>query len=154
MKVPPDIASMTAEDIEAVCTIEKDAFPTPWSRTLFLQELELSFSRHLIVSEAKAGNGKEILGYMIFWIIHDETQLQKIAVKEKAREQGIGSLLIREMIRVARLEGVTKGSLEVRSSNQAAIELYKKFGFVVEGLRKGYYQDTHEDALIMCFDMD
>jgi len=154
MTVSPRITPMTAKDLEAVCAIEKDSFPTAWSRSLFQQELDLAFSRHFIVSDVKAEGGKEIVGYIIFWVIHDETQLQKIAVKKNARQQGIGSLLIQEMIRICRLEGVNKGSLEVRSSNQAAIELYKKFGFVVEGLRKGYYEDTHEDALIMCFKID
>ena len=154
MTESPKITPMAAKDLEAVCAIEKDSFSSPWSHPLFLQELDLSFSRSFVVRGSKADGGNEIVGYMIFWIIHDETQLQKIAVKKNARQQGIGSLLIQEMIRICRFEGVKKGSLEVRSSNQAAIELYKKFGFVVEGLRKGYYQDTHEDALIMCFDMD
>ncbi|HOO41571.1 MAG TPA: ribosomal protein S18-alanine N-acetyltransferase [Syntrophales bacterium] len=154
MKDSFEITPMTQKDLAAVCAIEKDSFPTPWTPALFLQELELSFSRHFIVSEVKTERTKEVVGYMIFWIIHDETQLQKIAVKKDLRKQGIGSILIREMIRICRLEGVAKGSLEVRPSNQAAIGLYQKFGFVVKGLRKGYYQDTREDALIMCFEVD
>lgn len=150
----PNIRPMVLKDLESVLQIEKASFPTPWTRNMFQQELDLSFSRHLVVSRVDTEGKGEIIAYIIFWIIQDETQLQRIAVKNSNREQGIGSLLIKEMIRICALEGVVKGSLEVRSSNHIAISLYEIFGFVVAGVRKDYYTDTHEDALIMCFDID
>ena len=150
----PEIRPMVLKDLESVLSIEKVSFPTPWTRNMFQQELNLSFSRHLIAIKTDAEEKKEIIGYIVFWIIQDETQLQRIAIKNDLRKQGIGGLLIKEMIRMCTLEGVVKGSLEVRSSNHAALSFYKKFGFVIKGTRKGYYTDTREDALIMCFDID
>lgn len=146
----PEMRTMLLKDLPSVLAIEKAAFPSPWTFNMFTQELDLSFSRHLVVSQSDQG----IVGYIIFWIIHDETQLQRIAVKNDLRGQGIGSLLIREMIRMCALENVTQGSLEVRSSNDPALMLYKKFGFVVSGVRKGYYTDNREDALIMTYVID
>jgi ribosomal-protein-alanine N-acetyltransferase len=150
----PNIRPMVLKDLESVLQIEMASFPTPWTRNMFQQELDLSFSRHLVFSRVDTEGKGEIIAYIIFWIIQDETQLQRIAVKNSNRKQGIGSLLIKEMIRICALEGVVKGSLEVRSSNETAISLYKIFGFVVAGVRKDYYTDAHEDALIMCFDID
>lgn len=146
----PEMRTMLLKDLPSVLAIEKAAFSSPWTFNMFQQELDLSFSRHLIVSQSDQG----IVGYIIFWIIHDETQLQRIAVKNDLRGQGIGSLLIREMIRMCALENVMQGSLEVRSSNDPALMLYKKFGFVVSGVRKGYYTDNREDALIMTYVID
>lgn len=149
----PEIRILALKDLEPVLSIEKVSFPTAWTRSMFQQELELSFSRHYIISQANDAGRREIIGYIIFWIIQDEVQLQRIAVKKDLRGQGIGGLLIREMIRICMLEGVVKGSLEVRATNESALFLYKNFGFVVAGIRKGYYTDTREDALIMSFDI-
>lgn len=148
------IRPMVLKDVDSVLSIEDVSFPTPWNRNMFCQELDLSFSRHLIASTSTAERNAEIVGYIVFWIIQDETQLQRIAVKNDLRQTGIGGLLIKEMISMCRTEGVVRGSLEVRSSNHAALSLYKKNGFVINGTRKGYYTDTREDALIMCFDID
>ena len=152
---PPDhgIRAMTSKDLEAVLSIERASFPTPWTGNLFLQELDLSFSRHFIITESDTDGKNQIIGYIIFWIIQDEAQLQRIAVKKERRGQGIGGLLIREMIRICDIEGVVNGSLEVRATNESALFLYNKFGFVVAGIRKGYYTDTREDALIMSFEI-
>jgi [ribosomal protein S18]-alanine N-acetyltransferase len=155
MKEPdPKIRTMISKDLESVLSIEKASFPAPWTRNMFQQELDLSFSRHFIISKVDAQGNSQLIGYIIFWIVHDETQLQRIAVKSNLRGQGIGSLLIREMIRICALEGVAKGTLEVRSSNETALLLYRKFGFFVDGVRKGYYTDTREDALIMSFKIE
>ncbi|MBN1547072.1 MAG: ribosomal protein S18-alanine N-acetyltransferase, partial [Syntrophaceae bacterium] len=144
---------MTSKDLDGVLSIEKEAFPTPWSRSLFQQEIDLAFSRHYVLTRIDPEGKKEIIGYIVFWIIHDEAQLQRIAVKKSARVQGIGSLLLEEMIRICGLEAVRSGSLEVRSGNVAAQMLYRKFGFKVIGIRKGYYTDTLEDALVMGFEI-
>ena len=140
---------MTVKNLESVLAIEKEAFPSPWTRALFLQELDLAFSRHLVMINMDETGKKEIVGYIVFWVIHDELQLQRIAVRKDARGQGIGSLLLKEMIRICSRESVVTGSLEVRSGNTSALNLYRKYGFQVVGVRKGYYTDTKEDALIM-----
>ena len=140
---------MAAKDLDGVLAIEKEAFPTPWPRNLFQREVELSFSRHFVLTIPDSGGQKEIIGYIVFWLIHDEFQLQRIAVKKAFQGQGIGSLLLEEMIRICKLEEVISGTLEVRSGNIAAQALYRKFGFNVLGLRKGYYSDTREDAMVL-----
>lgn len=150
MTPDPEIRTMILKDLDSVLSIERASFRSPWTLNMFRQELDLSFSRHLVISRSDQG----IVGYIIFWIIHDETQLQRIAVKSDLRGQGIGSLLIREMIRMCALENVTQGSLEVRSSNDPALLIYKEFGFAVSGIRKGYYTDNGEDALIMTYAID
>jgi ribosomal-protein-alanine N-acetyltransferase len=144
---------MNAKDLECVLAIEAESFSSPWNRTLFQQEFDLSFSRHMVMTRPTDEGEEKIIGYIVFWIIHDEVQLQRIAVKKDARRQGIGGRLLEEMIKLCRGEGVQRGSLEVRSGNHAALTLYRRRGFEMVGTRKGYYTDTREDALVMCFDI-
>ena len=152
-KTATEFRVMTKKDLDDVLSIEKDAFPTPWTRSLFHQELDLSFSRHYVLIRIDPDGQKEMIGYIVFWIIHDEVQLQRIAVKKSARVQGIGSLLLEEMISICGREAVRSGFLEVRSGNIEAQMLYQKFGFKVIGIRKRYYTDTQEDALVMGFEI-
>ncbi|NLN59448.1 MAG: ribosomal protein S18-alanine N-acetyltransferase [Deltaproteobacteria bacterium] len=142
--------TMTIRDLPSILAIEETAFQSQWTGDMFRQELVLPFSRHLVARLPHQG----IAGYIIFWILHDEVQLQRIAVKNDLRGHGIGVLLIREMMRICALGKVKDGSLEVRPSNEPALNLYKKFNFVMAGIRKGYYTDTREDALIMTFQID
>ncbi len=148
------ISPMTAQDLNMVLVIERESFPSPWTYSLFRQELDLSFSRHLVLRRSCSDRNGEIIGYIIFWIIHDEVQLQRIAVKKDSRCKGMGNILIGEMMEVCLQEGVKSGSLEVRASNYSALRLYKKLGFQVAGMRKGYYTDTQDDALLMDFLID
>ena len=149
-----NISPMTAQDLNVVLVMERESFPSPWTYSLFRQELDLSFSRHFVLRRSCPDRNEEIIGYIIFWIIHDEVQLQRIAVKKDSRCKGMGSILIGKMMEVCLQEGVKSGSLEVRISNSSALGLYKKFGFQVAGMRKGYYTDTQDDALLMDFLID
>ncbi|MBN1664702.1 MAG: ribosomal protein S18-alanine N-acetyltransferase [Deltaproteobacteria bacterium] len=142
------IEEMEPEDLEDILAIECASFPTPWSQNIFLKELHHPLSRNLS-AKIKGSCGDEIAGYMIYWLVADEVHLQHIAVRDDLRRSGIASLLCRRMMESAYKEGALHATLEVRRSNAAAVKLYEKFSFLVKGVRPGYYDDTHEDALIM-----
>lgn len=142
------IRDMVAEDLKEVLSIERVSFPTPWTGAMFLEELMIPVCHDLVAVAAE-----RIVGYISFAIIVDEVHIRNIAVHEKWKRTGIATLLLDEMIRSSLDNGVVMGTLEVRKSNKVAIELYKKFGFMVKGIRPLYYTDTKEDALILWADL-
>ncbi|MEL3962660.1 ribosomal protein S18-alanine N-acetyltransferase [Lysinibacillus endophyticus] len=137
---------MTPEDVEAVHQIELASFPTPWTLDSFHYEMRENPYAYYIVAEANYGN---IIGFCGMWVIIDSAQITNVAVIESARGQKIGEGLMREAIKVAKERGVEVLSLEVRVSNIIAQNLYRKLGFQDGGIRKGYYTDNQEDALVM-----
>lgn len=137
---------MTVEDVEAVHAIEVESFPTPWSLDSFHYEMRVNPYANYIVAEDETG---AIVGYCGMWIVIDSAQITNVAVTKKARGQGIGEGLMREAMRVAKEQKAEMMSLEVRVSNTVAQNLYRKLGFQEGGIRKGYYTDNHEDALVM-----
>lgn len=140
-----EIVKMTFEHIDGVMVVEKLSFSIPWSRNAFVEELTGNkFSRYVT---AVAGN--VVVGYAGMWKIFDEGHITNVAVHPEYRGSGIGSLLVEKMIQIAKEEDIVSMTLEVRRSNFAAQNLYGKFGFQVEGVRKGYYADNGEDAIIM-----
>jgi len=139
------IRRMAKEDIDAVMEIERDCFTVPWSRNAFLMEIEENKFARYVVAEKDGW----IVGYGGMWLVIDEAHITNIAVRSAYRRQGFGRKILSEMIRVAEEEGILRMTLEVRRSNDAAQRLYQEFGFRFCGVRPGYYQDDHEDALIM-----
>ena len=137
---------MTAQDVEAVHAIEVESFPTPWTEDSFHYEMRENPFAHYIVAEDDHGT---IVGYCGIWIVVDSAQITNVAVTEKSRGQGIGEGLMREAMRVAKEHNAETMSLEVRVSNTVAQNLYRKLGFQDGGIRKGYYTDNQEDALVM-----
>jgi ribosomal-protein-alanine N-acetyltransferase len=133
------------KDLEDIYQIEKLCFPNPWSRDALRYELESNPRAFYIVAEL----GGEVIGYAGLWWIEDEGHITNIAVKPGFRSRKIGSGIVQVLIEFTREEGIMHHTLEVRRSNEAAIGLYEKFGFRVEGVRKGYYLNNGEDALIM-----
>jgi ribosomal-protein-alanine N-acetyltransferase len=140
-------------DLVGILEIERDSFPTPWSPGLFHGEKNNPLSRMLVGRTAGAG-GLKVAGYIVFWRVSDEIHLHNIAVRRELRTGGIATRLLSQMIRDARPEGARWITLEVRRSNLPARELYEKFGFSVAGVRRAYYTDTGEDALIMSADLE
>lgn len=143
------IEYMKEGDIKDVLRIEQASFSMPWSREMFLCELTDHPFSYLYV--AKDRNNK-ILGYICYWLVFDEMNILNLAVDEEYRKKGIGN----DLIKFALMDGVNRGAgtviLEVRSSNKAAIKLYEKFGFKEVAVRKGYYDNPREDALLMALD--
>ncbi|MDF2892434.1 MAG: tsaB [Clostridia bacterium] len=136
---------MELKDIDAVWEIEKLSFRTPWSRESFVEEIKASDRTRYVVAEM----GDTVVGYGGMWLIVDEAHITNIAVHPDYRGQKIGKKIVEAMIAAAKGEGITSLTLEVRMSNTPAINLYKELDFKEVAIRKGYYSDTGEDALIM-----
>ncbi|HEX9849914.1 ribosomal protein S18-alanine N-acetyltransferase [Candidatus Deferrimicrobium sp.] len=136
---------MGPPDLDGVMAIEEVSFPTPWSRAMFLEDFPRDFSDALVA----AGAEDEVLGYAVCWTIAGESHLLNIAVHPARRGRGIGRALLSECIRRAARAGAALIFLEVRAGNEAAERLYRSMGFVFRGVRKGYYTDTGEDAVIL-----
>lgn len=137
-------AANIGRHIDELMLIEQEAFAQPWSREAYLEEAERPIS-HLV---ALVEDGR-LVGYAGFWQVLDEADVNNVAVAAACRGQGLGRLLMGGLLDMARLLGCTKVNLEVRAGNAAAIALYRGCGFVACGCRPGYYQDNHEDALLM-----
>ena len=136
---------MTRDDVDPVLAVEESSFPTPWSRQAFLSEIgNEGFSRYYV-----AELSEKIVGYAGMWIIVDEAHITNIAVHPDYRGRKIGQALLCQIIKDAMSAGCSGVTLEVRVSNTVALNLYRKHGFVKQGIRPGYYTDTNEDAWIM-----
>ena len=140
-------------DLDEILEIERDSYPTPWSPGLFRGEMGNPRSR-MLVGKAADAQGTMVAGYIVFWRVADEIHLHNIAVRRELRKGGIASRLLSKAISDSRPEGARWVTLEVRRSNLPAQKLYEKFGFSVTGVRRAYYSDTGEDALIMSADLE
>jgi ribosomal-protein-alanine N-acetyltransferase len=143
---------MRPEDLPRVVEIEKDGFRHPWSRELLERELGHAWSTVLLAVDdgPGAGEGAEsILGFVVFWLVHDELHVLNIATAVEARRRGIGRALMVEASAAGRARGATLATLEVRRSNAPAIALYHSLGYRQAGIRPNYYADEGEDAMVM-----
>ncbi|RJX22629.1 MAG: ribosomal-protein-alanine N-acetyltransferase [Ammonifex sp.] len=139
------ITPMRPEHVDAILSIERVSFPLPWNRETFLFEILLNELGLYVVALL----GEFAVGYGGMWLVADEGHITNIAVHPSFRRQGIGRQILQDLVRRAVENGLNRMTLEVRPSNIAARKLYQKFGFVEKGLRKRYYQDNNEDAIIM-----
>ena len=137
---------MTIEDIDQVLLIEEEAFAHPWTREAFEHEMTTNLYSYYLVAETEE---KDIVGYCGMWIVMDESHITNVAVAERMRGHRIGEGLMREAIRIVKEQQGVLMTLEVRVSNTVAKNLYYKLGFQDGGIRKNYYTDTQEDALVM-----
>ena len=142
------VREMLIGDLDEILDIEQLSFPTPWSRRSFLSELTENIYAHYVVGQY----ADRVVGYCGMWVIIDEAHITNVAVHPEFRGRGIGEKLVRDMIERAKSRGALRMTLEVRVSNFAAQNLYKRLGFVARGLRRGYYSDTGEDATVMWLD--
>lgn len=135
---------MTEKDVSAVAELEKECFAVPWSEKSFHDEMKNKLAVYFVAKS----NGR-CIGYAGFWNVSGEGGITNVAVLPEYRRQGIGSMLIAQMIKTAMQLKLDLLTLEVRKSNIAAQGLYKKYGFDIIGERKRYYSDNGEDAWIM-----
>lgn len=140
---------MTLADLPAVLEIDRLSFALPWPERSYRFELSENPAAHLMVAEMGRENHRAVVGYVGFWLIVDEAHISTIAVDPGWRGQGVGELMLGDMLAAARKLGAEMATLEVRASNEAAVNLYRKFGFKVVGRRPAYYRDNEEDALLM-----
>ena len=140
-----EIAPMSAADIPAVLEIERRSFPTPWPRDAYIHELENNRTAVYMVAQREGA----VVGFAGMWIVLDEAHITTIAVDPPQRGQGIGEALLIAMIERAGERGARWMQLEVRRSNTVAQALYRKYGFRDVGVRRNYYSDNSEDAIVM-----
>lgn len=138
------IRKMTEQDLDQVMIIEKASFALPWSRESYYNELSNEYATYLVCDAA----GKTA-GYGGIWAVYEEAHITNVAVDPKFRMSGLGRALMQEMENTVRRKRAERILLEVRPSNTAALVMYRNLGYVPTGLRKAYYSDNDEDAIIM-----
>lgn len=139
------IHRMQESDLDEVMEIERESFSMPWSRWTYERELKDTERSHLFVVKTD----KQVVGYIGFWIVLDEMHIITIAVRKAFRHMGFGTMLMSHALMSAIEHGVKRATLEVRTSNLPAQNLYEKFGFEKVFIRRGFYTDTGEDAYVM-----
>ena len=139
------IQRMEVDDLNRILDLELLCFSSPWSKDDFLYELNENPFGYYVVLRVE----DKILAYLGLWMDEERAQITTIGVDPEHRGKGYAKTLMEHMLEVCSSKGVKIYSLEVRVSNQAAISLYQRFGFIQVGLRKAYYQDNHEDAYLM-----
>ena len=138
------ILQMTADHVSQVAGLEKICFSDPWSEKSVASELTNPLSLWLVALE-----GERVAGYVGSQSVMGESDMMNVAVHPDFRRQGVGELLVKELIAALAQKENTCLTLEVRASNSPAISLYEKLGFAQVGLRKNYYRNPKEDALIL-----
>jgi ribosomal-protein-alanine N-acetyltransferase len=139
------ILPMRRRHLRSVLRIEEKVYPRPWSHSLFLSELALRVTRSYFVARI----GRDVVGYAGLLLSHEDGHVTTIAVDPAWHRHGIGSRLMLTLAREALARDARNLTLEVRLSNESAQMLYRRFGFGPVGVRKNYYQETNEDALVM-----
>lgn len=140
-----ELGPMRRRDLKQVLAIERAVFPEPWSVGIFTSELALRKSRAYTV----ARSGRRVAGYVGLMFVDDEAHVTTIAVAPEHQRQGLGTLLMIDVVRTSTEAGACHLSLEVATGNHTAQALYRRFGFAPAGVRKGYYPATGEDAIVM-----
>jgi len=139
------IRAANKKDVTPIFELEKICFNLPWSERSFFEEI----TRNKLARYAVAETGERIIGYAGIWLVLDEGHIVNVAVHPDFRRKGVAKNLILALMESSRKEGVAAYTLEVRISNKEAISLYKSLDFKESGIRKEYYDDNSEDALIM-----
>ncbi len=168
VEIPYSFENMQWKDVSAVMAIEHRSFSLPWSANTYRHEILDNANAHYFVLRQRAGPPERwtdwlsrlarrepegpIIGYGGFWLIADEAHISTIAVDIGWRGRGLGEYLLASMVERAIALHAASITLEVRESNRVAQNLYRKYGFVVTGQRSRYYQDNHENALLMAVD--
>lgn len=144
------IGPLRPVELDQLIEIERLSFRTPWSRQVFLEELDRDWAN---VDVIRPRAGGPVLGFANYWLVRDEVHLLNLATHPNRRRTGLGTLLVDHVVAFARKHGCRLVTLEVRRTNVAAICLYRKFGFQAVGVRPRYYIDDGEDAVVMVLEL-
>ena len=147
---PIRVAPIAGDHLEEVVAIERRSFSDPWSRAMFLSELEVgggTYARAALMADKK-GN-ESVVGYAFAVLVMDEAHLGNLAVDTGYRRKGVAQRLLGDLVAEARQRGVRRITLEVRESNGLARTFYARNGFIDIAMRKSYYQNPVEDAIVM-----
>lgn len=147
MGIAVQLRSMRRTDVPRVMQIERECFPVPWHESAYLTEIT-NRSAYYIVACVE----DEVVGYAGMWIIADESHITTLGVARDNRGMRIGEQLLVGLLDEARHRGAKRATLEVRQSNLVAQNLYRKYGFAPAAIRRGYYTDNHENAVVMWVD--
>ena len=139
------LAPMTRRHVRAVLRIEEQVYPRPWTAPLFLSELAMPSTRSYFVARV----GRRIVGYAGIMVSFEDAHVTNIAVDPEWQRHGIATRLLVALARESLVRGAQHLTLEVRTSNVAAKNLYRRFGFAPVGVRRNYYPETNEDAIVM-----
>lgn len=139
-----EIRKISENDIEAVAALEAEIFPDPWSAKSIKETYE---QKHALIFGAY--QEKQLIGYVIFYYILDEGEIARIAVSPSYRRQGVAEQIFQALIAFCKEKNVERILLDVRVSNEPAIAFYKKAGFAEDGIRKNFYDNPKEHALLM-----
>ncbi|EUJ25101.1 ribosomal-protein-alanine acetyltransferase [Listeria grandensis FSL F6-0971] len=140
----------SAADIKHLLRIERAVFTSPWSEDAFRNEFHMNDYAYYIVAE-KAG---KVIGYAGIWMIIDEGHITNVAIYPDQQGRGYGEAILQELVQIAKAKQMVCLTLEVRVTNTRAQNLYKKFGFKDGAIRKKYYPDNGEDALVMWVELE
>lgn len=140
------VATLQESDLDDVLAIEAASFNNPWTRDMFLRELANSGVSYGYVLRRPDGRAA---AFCTIWVVVDEVHINNIAVDPAWRGQGLGQALLEFVLRFWSKQGAERATLEVRRSNETAINLYVKLGFTVAGTRRAYYTEPVEDALVL-----
>lgn len=144
-----EFVPMRTEDVDAVVAAEQRIYDFPWTRGNFTDSLASGYSALRLLEDG------HMLGYAVMMLVVDEAHLLNLSILPEAQRRGLGSRLLRHLFTVARGNGATRMLLEVRPSNASGLGLYRHFGFLAIGERRGYYQahDGRENAVVMALDL-
>jgi ribosomal-protein-alanine N-acetyltransferase len=134
------------DELDGLLAVEETSFTNPWTREMYLAELENTGVSYVFVAREATGH---IVGFCSFWRVLDELHINNLAVLPMYRRRGVASAILGRVFDEARVLGANRATLEVRRSNDAARQLYERFGFAVAGVRRGYYRNPEEDALVL-----
>jgi ribosomal-protein-alanine N-acetyltransferase len=134
------------QDLEGVLQVEAETFTNPWTREMYAWELQNRSMCHILLVRTP---DCAVAGFCAFWLVFDEIHINNLAMRPGFRAQGIGSALLHHVLREGHALGARRATLEVRASNERARRLYERLGFYVAGIRRNYYSDPVEDALIL-----
>lgn len=146
-----EIVPMRATDLDDIMDIERQSFRAPWSRQVFVEELDRDWA-HVDVIKARLPEAP-VLAFVNYWLVRDEVHILNVAVRPEARRQGHGARLLEHVIAFAVRQKCRYLTLEVRRSNAGAIRLYRKYGFRPVGVRPNYYVEDREDAIVMLLEL-